>query len=124
MQKNKMIGQVSSRVEQLLNLTIMEDRCIYIGESNIRHMKRRHPEDYAKYGDKISLILSEPDYVGQNPADDSIEYVKEFRLDQEYVKVAVRVSQNSRYFARSLYCLNARRVENFIDKGTLISMKP
>lgn len=86
-------------------------------------VKNIHPEDYARYGDKIELSLSNPDYVGQNSADNSIEYVKEFLLDQEYVKVAVRVSQNGRYFVRSLYCLNARRVKNFIAKGTLVSLK-
>lgn len=121
MQKNRIIGQVSSNVEQILHLSVMEVRPIYLGESNVKHMKRKHPEDYARYGDKINLILSSPDYIGQNPADASIEYVKEFRVNQEYVKVAVRVSQKGKYFARSLYCLNTRRVENFIDKGTLIS---
>lgn len=124
MQKSKIIGQVSSSVQHALNLTIMEDRYIYIGESNIKHMKRKHPEDYARYGSKITLILADPDYIGQNPADDSIEYVKEFRINEEYVKVAIRVTQNGKYFARSLYCLNKRRAENFIARGTLIPVKP
>lgn len=123
MQKNRVIGQISSAVEQILNLPVMKDRCIYIGKSNIDHMMRRHPEDYTKYGDKIGLILSAPDYIGQNPTDNSIEYVKEFRINQEYVKVAVRVSRQGKYYARSLYCLNTRRAENFIEKGTLISLK-
>ena len=92
---------------------------VYLGESNIVHMKQAHPADYAKYGDCISDILKEPDYVGVNPKDDSIEYVKEYLIDHKYVKVAVRVSTAGRYFARSLYVLNSNRVKNFIAKGTL-----
>ena len=64
-------------------------------------------------------ILAAPDYVGQNPTDGSIEFVKEFLLAGEYVKVAVRLSQSDRFYARSLYVLNNNRVKNFIAKGTL-----
>lgn len=82
-------------------------------------MQSSHPEAFAKYGSQLSLILKEPDYVGQNPSDGSIEYVKEFFLAGEYVKVAVRLSRSERYFARTLYVLNPNRVKNFIKKGTL-----
>lgn len=82
-------------------------------------MKTSHPEDFAKYGTELINILSYPDYVGTNPKDGSIEYVKEFLVDGEYVKVAVRLSRNGLYFARSLYVLNPRRVQNYIAKGTL-----
>lgn len=44
-------------------------------------------------------------------------------IDHEHVKVAVRVSNNGLYFARSLYVLNEKRVENFIQKGTLKPIK-
>ena len=82
-------------------------------------MQTSHPGDFAKYGSKLKNILAQPDYVGQNPSDGSIEYVKEFLIDGEFVKVAVRLSHSGRYFARSLYILNNKRVQNFISKGTL-----
>lgn len=63
--------------------------------------------------------MGNPDYVGLNTKDESIEYVKEYKVDDEYVKVAVRVSGNRNYFARSIYVLNKTRVKNFITKGTL-----
>lgn len=93
-----------------------------LGESNVEHMKKRHPADYDKYGCDIELILSEPDYVGQNPKDSSIEYVKGYHIDGKYVKVAVRLSAKGTYFARSIYVLNNSRVTNFIAKGTLIKI--
>lgn len=82
-------------------------------------MQSSHPADFAKYGTEIINILAYPDYVGQNPSDGSIEYVKEFLKDGEYVKVAVRLSQADRFYARSLYILNNSRVKNYIAKGTL-----
>lgn len=82
-------------------------------------MQSSHPADFAKYGSELVNILAHPDYVGQNPTDGSIEYVKEYLVDGEYVKVAVRLAQSDRYYARSLYILNNNRVKNFISKGTL-----
>ena len=82
-------------------------------------MQSHHPADWAKYGAELVNILAYPDYVGQNPKDGSIEYVKEFLVDGEFVKVAVRLSGRGYYYARSLYVLNDSRVKNFIAKGTL-----
>ena len=82
-------------------------------------MQSSHPADYAKYGAKITDILSSPDYARVNPKDGSIEYVKEYQVDGEFVKVAVRVSGGGNLYARSLYVLNKNRVQDFITKGTL-----
>ena len=41
-------------------------------------------------------------------------------INNEYVKVAVRISYSEIFYARSLYVLNSNRVKNFINKGTLI----
>ena len=113
------VGSVSENVKKLLELSSVGDDNIYISATNIAHMESSHPSDYAKYKDQLQNILASPDYVGQNPNDNSIEYVKNFIIDSEYVKVAVRLSSGNKYYARSLYVLNKRRVENFIKKGTL-----
>lgn len=113
------IGYLTTDVVLLLGLSEPKDGNIYIGTSNIAHMKQSHPTTYAKYGSEIDLILSAPDYVGINSKDNSIEYVKEFILNNEYVKVAVRISSGEKYFARSMYVLNRRRVQNFIKNGKL-----
>lgn len=116
----KQVGKIDKNVIQLLNLPIKENTPIYIGTSNIDHMKSAHPKDYSKYGKYIEDILAKPDYIGMNKKDGSIEYVKEFKIDDEYIKVAVRVSNRGTYYARSLYALNKKRVMNFIKKHTLL----
>lgn len=113
------VGSISENIKKLLGLSSVGDDNIYMSATNIAHMESSHPSDYAKYKDQIQNILASPDYVGKNPNDNSIEYVKNFIIDNEYVKVAVRLSSGNKYYARSLYVLNKRRVENFIKKGTL-----
>ncbi len=119
MYRNKIVGEVSDRIANILEITAAEDRNIYFSPGNLAHMRTSHPEDFKKYGSELINILAYPDYVGQNPKDGSIEYVKEFLINGEYVKVAVRLSHSDRYFARSMYVLNRNRVKNFIEKGTL-----
>ncbi|CAK7049635.1 PBECR2 nuclease fold domain-containing protein [Phascolarctobacterium sp.] len=113
------IGLINKKIIELLGLTCQIDTPIFIGPSNVKHMQSSHAADYLKYAPFIENILSNPDYVGLNTMDDSIEFVKEFKIDKQYVKVAVRVSRSGQYFARSLYTLNSNRVNNFIAKGTL-----
>lgn len=113
---------LQQNIIQALKLTDPIGTPIYFGETNLAHMLKNHPVDYAKYGQYLSLILSEPDYIGRNPKDQSLEYIKEFLVEQEYVKVAVRVSQSGSYYARSLYALNRNRVNNFIANGSLIPL--
>lgn len=115
----KKIGEFSEKVIKTLALDIPVGTPIYIADSNIEHMKCSHPKDFDKYGNDIGTIISSPDYVGKNAKDNSIEFTKEYRLNDDYVKVAVRVSLQNIYYARSLYILNSNRVKNFITKGTL-----
>lgn len=115
----QIVGEVTEDIARLLGITLPADSAIYFGPGNLDHMKKRHPDDFSRYGSQLVNILAAPDYVGQNPTDGSIEFVKEFLLAGEYVKVAVRLSQSDRFYARSLYVLNNNRVKNFIAKGTL-----
>lgn len=117
---NKPIAYINKAVIDSLALDCAVDTPIYIGETNIAHIQQKHPRDYEKYHKYIADILTRPDYVGINSANNSLEYVREFQLDNnEFVKVAVRVALSGKFFVRSLYTLNPNRVKNFIAKGTL-----
>ncbi len=118
----KQIGCFSSAVIDILGLNIPAGTPIYVADTNIEHMKASHPEDFKKYGNDIAEIIAFPDYVGQNAKDDSIEFTKEYIINGEYVKVAVRVTAHNVFYARSMYVLNPNRVKNFIEKGTLRSL--
>ena len=120
---NRKIGIISKQVSDILGKPDVAGKSIYIGEANVAHMKNRHFDDYQKYGDYVEHIICNPDFVGINPKDQSIEYVKEFSVDDDFVKVAVRVSAGGQYYARTLYVLKNSRVNNFIAQGTLKKIK-
>ena len=120
---NRKIGTISKQISDILGTPDKAGKDIYIGDANITHMKNRHFDDYQKYGKHINEIVNNPDFVGINPKDQSIEYVKEFHVDDDFVKVAVRVSSGGYYYARTLYVLKNSRVNNFIAQGTLKMVK-
>ncbi len=113
------VGELSEKIILALNLNCEVGQPIMLSDSNILHMLDRHPAEYNRFGAFIPLIVKEPDYVGINPKDNSLEFVKEFQIEDEFVKVAVRASNSNTLFVRSLYCLNSNRVRNFVSKGTL-----
>ena len=67
----------------------------------------------------IEEIIAEPDYVGQNPKDQSITYVKLFQLESVYIRIAVRITPKKVAFAKSLHLLSTRNAERYIEHGTL-----
>lgn len=119
----KYIGKINKKISTKLNLSELENKSVYIGESNIEHMKNSHPDDFRKYFNCLGEILNDPDYARINKKDSSIELVKKFLINNEYVKLAIRISLTGILYARSLYVLNPQRVERFIEKGTLQKIK-
>ena len=109
---NKQIGKVTKKTSEILGLDYKNEKTIFIGEANIAHMKAEHPEDYKKYGSKISEIIANPTYLARNEKKKSIEYIKEYKVDNEYVLVAVRVSNNV-HFARTMYVMADEKVERY-----------
>ena len=119
MSQIQMVGVVSAAVIEALGEGEHRFRAgdeIYIGDSNIEHMKRRHPSVYLKYQDKLPQILTMPDYVGINKDDGSLEYVKMF---SEHVKLAVRVAGDEKLYVRTMYTILKSRTEYFMKSGRL-----
>lgn len=117
--ERKQIGYFTKEIIDLLGLDVEDGTPIYIGESNIEHIKNRHPYEFEQYLPYIDEIIAEPDYVGQNPKDNSIAYVKVYQLGSEYVRVAVRITPKGIPFAKSLHLLSTCNAERYIERGTL-----
>ncbi len=65
---------------------------IYIGKTNKKHIKQKHPYAYQKYFNDIGKIISYSDYVCISPKDGFIEHMKQYKIENKYVKVASRVT--------------------------------
>ena len=113
------IASISESVVHTLKLDISPGTPVYIGESNIEHIKNRHPYEYEKYFSDIGTIINSPDYVGINPKDSSILFVKLYNLNGEYIRVAVRITPGKRCYAKILHLLSTCNAERYIEKGTL-----
>jgi len=110
------VGEISSDVISLLDLPLSESTPIYVGVTNIAHMAKEHNFEFNRFYDRIPLIISTADYVRVKEDDGSIEYIKSFG---KYIKVAVRVAGDGKYYARSLYFVRDKIVKRLIKNGEL-----
>lgn len=110
---NKQIGKVTKKIIKLLGLDYEKEQPIFIGEANIKHMKEEHPEDFKKYGMDIEEIIKNPTYLARNGKKKSIEFIKKYKIKNDYVLVAVRVSNNNVHFARTMYVMADEKVEKY-----------
>lgn len=116
------IGEFTPQIIDMLDLDISVGTPIYIGDSNIEHMKNRHPYEYEKYFCDIEDILKAPDYIGKNPHDKSILFVRLYKMDGEYIRVAVKITASGSCFAKTLHLLSTCNADRYIEKGTLIKL--
>lgn len=104
---------MTQKVIDILGLEYDEEVPIFIGKSNLQHMKEKHPNDFEKYGNDIENILKNPTYLARNEKKKSIEFIKEYKIDEDFVLVAVRVSNQNVHFARTMYVMADEKVEKY-----------
>ena len=119
--QKELVGILNVQIIEYFNLST---NFVYIGEQNKEHIKNKHYEDYSKYYGYISEIINSPDYFGKNLLDNSIELVKEFKVNEtNYVKVVLRISNSEVLFARTLYKLNSSKFLYQLSKGDYLEIQ-
>lgn len=117
--KIEQIGIVGNDIVQKFNLNISPLTPIYIGETNRNHMKNSHLSEYNSYCNDISDIIKNPDYVGINPNDLSLEYYKDFGGTTIHIKIAVRPTGNNIYFVKTMYEIKPSKFSNYLNSGRI-----
>lgn len=120
------IGNLDKFIIDIFDLDFKAEQPIYIGESNLSHMKSEHPGDFEAYGGKIKEIINNPDYIAKHPQkkNSAIEYIKVYKnKNDEYVLVAVRATGKGTLFARTLFVMDSEKVEKYKNKNALIPYK-
>lgn len=56
------IAKITGRVIGLLDLDVKEGTPIYINDNNIEGIKRKHPEDFTKYGSDLIEVYFHLDF--------------------------------------------------------------
>lgn len=115
------VGELSEAVITVLGLNLTAGMKIFIGQSNIEHMKKDHFREFNQYFSYLPTIIASPDFVGINQKDGSIEYIKDLSVvpNGNSIKVAVRISGDGLLFARTIYEIFGTTVANRIKDGTL-----
>lgn len=111
--ETKEIGKISQKVIDVLGLNLKENTPIFIGDSNIKHIKSRHAGDYEKYGSQIRSIIENPTYIARDKKKNSIEYIKKYIINKEIVLVVVRASGNKQQFVRTMYIMAEEKIEKY-----------
>ena len=122
MQKTRLVGFISNAVSKTLGFNGSKYKPgdkIYLGESNERHMKQRHSTTYINYANRLSQIISSPDYVGINDEDGSLIYIKVF---DNHVKLVVRIACDEKLYVRTMYTVYQSRTDYLIKSGKLKSL--
>lgn len=71
-------------------------------------------KDIGKY---MKDILQKPTYVAKNPKQGSIEYIKEYNIDNNFILVVVRATQTGKMFARTLFVMTERKINTYLKNG-------
>lgn len=114
---NRKIGIITNKIINVLNLNYNIEVPIFIGDSNVQHMVSQHPEDFKKYGADIEDIIKNPTYLARNEKKKSIEFIKEYKVDNEFVLVAVRISGKNTHFVRTMYIMADDKVKKYFKYG-------
>ena len=83
-------------------------------------MREGHPKDFEKYGVDIKNIIKNPAYLAINEKKKSIEFIKEYKLNNEFVLVAVRISNNDVHFVRTMYVMSKDKVKKYCKHNYFI----
>ena len=81
------------------------------------HIVKNHPS-CLKYLNKISEIISSPDYVGVNPKErDSFELIKQY---DNNVLIGIKIDiKNNYYYVATLHDIKQAKIDNRLHSGRL-----
>ena len=84
------VGRINLAIFKSVSDEIETDEVV-ITETQIAHIKERHPLDYERYAGYIPKILKEPDYILEDSHPDTAFILKEFAEADERFQMIVRL---------------------------------
>lgn len=121
---NQEIGRLKKEICDVLSTLLeadinLEGKSVLIGNSNLNHVKERHPEIFEKYTGSLSDIISMPDYVGVHPDGKSIELIKKF---EDNILVAIRIKNSGPLWIKSFYEIKDTKLSSYVSSGRTIEL--
>ena len=88
------IGKINPKIYQCVTKDIVTDEVI-ITETQIRHIKERHPNDYERFSDYLKEIVESPDYIIETNKPNTALVLKVIAQANEIFKMVVRLITSS-----------------------------
>ena len=86
---------------------------VILTTERIEHIKEHHPGDYEKYGDYISEIINEPDYVlNDNKNIDTVLFMKTIDIEDKNIQLVIRLNTNKNESDKQNSILTLWKVKN------------
>jgi len=87
-QNDLKLGKVKKKVETTLGISLPGDRGLYVGQSYLDALARRHPKDYLSIVEEASSIVAEPDFVSFSLETETLSFYRIY-FKKEFVSVGV-----------------------------------
>ncbi|MCB5069248.1 hypothetical protein LGW01_09355 [Streptococcus mutans] len=107
----KVIGEILSYFKKLVGLDSSISDVAIFEEGLKKHLAKQKHEDVLIYFDKITEIISSPDYVGINPREkiESLELIKRY---DDNVLLALKIDKkNNCYYVPTMYTVSEYKVK-------------
>jgi hypothetical protein len=116
--ESKKICILKKKYLNVLNIQNCKCRIVYLTVSTEFHILKRHPQDYEIYSNRITEVLSKPDYIGKSPVNPNrMELVKVF---DDVVLVSVKINKAGILYITSMYTIGNHQLNSRIKNGRLI----
>ncbi|EMB83652.1 PBECR3 domain-containing polyvalent protein [Streptococcus mutans] len=115
----KIIDEILSYFKELVELDSSISDVVIFEEGLKKHLAKQKHEDVLIYFDKITEIISSPDYVGINPREkiESLELIKRY---DDNVLLALKIDKkNNCYYIPTMYTVSEYKVEQRLYSGRL-----
>lgn len=113
----QVVGQLNTTAIKILTGIEFQIAEVYMYPGAIKHVKKWHSGIIEQYGHLIPEIITNPDYVGQNPTKpNSVELVKAIT---PHLLLAIQLDPSGYLFIASFYDLNngPYKLQNRLSSG-------
>ena len=116
MSKEIVVGNYNTSFNSILGCNY-PDYEIYRSKGLIAHLLKRHHESALKFIDDVPDIINNPDFIGINPNDFSLEYVKQLKKN---VHIGIKVdTTNNRMYVATMYIITDAVISRYLNTGRL-----
>jgi len=118
--KNKFVevGDLKQEFIDLMNINVEEQK-VYRSKGLIVHLMKQKHYNCIKHIDKISDIVSEPDYIGINPNENGIT-VELIKIIDKNILVGIKLNTDENYlYVSTMHDVQESKIQRRLHSGRI-----